>query len=159
MPGQAAILGHALLQDNLRNHPGFLRAAGASAGELQTALGIPSFRKEFLATAVLISSSNTPLAKRIEVWLPESSSRLQLASTATAAETEPIGLNVEGDALDIQTVELLRAVVERRGAVCSESHSFLSAFVGQENPLGIRRVLAIPTFQSSELKSVSLLLI
>lgn len=69
LPGQVWDQKIGVIHDDLSNHPGFLRAAGASADLLQTAIGIPVATKDnFFAAALLISSSATPLARAYEVW-------------------------------------------------------------------------------------------
>lgn len=61
----------AVVHNDLPNHPGFLRAAGASVEELATAIGIPVFDDDFVASVLLISSAKTPLARGVEIWLPD----------------------------------------------------------------------------------------
>lgn len=58
----------AVIHDDLGNHPGFLRAAGASADLLVTAIGIPVASTAFHGVAVLIGSNASPLARGFEVW-------------------------------------------------------------------------------------------
>mgnify|MGYP001420596331 CR=1 FL=1 len=61
----------AVVHNDLPNHPGFLRAAGAAAEALTTAVGIPIFDDDFVAAVVLISSARSPLARGIEIWAPD----------------------------------------------------------------------------------------
>lgn len=68
LPGQVWEKRQAVIHDDLSNHPGFLRAAGASADLLQTAVGIPIFGTDFIASVLLISSDRTPIARGFEVW-------------------------------------------------------------------------------------------
>jgi hypothetical protein len=68
LPGVIWELGRALAQDDLANHIGFLRAAGASADLLHSAIGFPIFAEQFLSSAVLIQSNQSPMARAIEVW-------------------------------------------------------------------------------------------
>ncbi|WP_372895987.1 hypothetical protein [Stieleria sp.] len=68
LPGQVWRNLSFVIHDNLPSHPGFLRAAGASAESLQVAIGLPVFGEDFLATAVLISSDSAPIARGYEVW-------------------------------------------------------------------------------------------
>ncbi len=71
LPGQVWQQRSAVIHDDLSNHPGFLRAAGASADLLKTAVGIPVASSVFRGAAVLISSVVSPLARGIEVWCAE----------------------------------------------------------------------------------------
>ncbi len=69
LPGQAWSAAKSVIHDDLPNHPGFLRAAGASAGLLNTALAIPVICEGRLMSVVaLISSAATPIAKGYEIW-------------------------------------------------------------------------------------------
>jgi len=68
LPGTVWDRHRAVVHNDLPNHPGFLRAAGASAEALTTAVGIPIFDDEFVASVVLISSAKSPLARGVEIW-------------------------------------------------------------------------------------------
>ncbi|QDV46356.1 hypothetical protein Enr13x_62650 [Stieleria neptunia] len=68
LPGQVWRNLSFTIHDNLPSHPGFLRAAGASAESLQVAVGMPVCGDDFLAAAVLISSDSAPIARGYEVW-------------------------------------------------------------------------------------------
>ena len=69
LPGQAWESGCSVIHDDLPNHPGFLRAAGASAEALASAVGIPVCGDEFIATVVLINSSDMPIARFMQSWV------------------------------------------------------------------------------------------
>lgn len=71
LPGQVWQQSSSVIHDDLSNHPGFLRAAGASADLLRSAIGIPVGADRFHSTAVLISSAISPIAVAIEVWQAE----------------------------------------------------------------------------------------
>ena len=69
LPGQVWASKQAVIHDDLPSHVGFLRAAGASAGLLQTAIGVPIMSDDELkSVALVISSKATPIAKGYEVW-------------------------------------------------------------------------------------------
>lgn len=68
LPGQVWQNKCFVIHDQLSSHPGFLRAAGASAESLEVAFGMPVGDENFLATALLISSDATPVARGYEVW-------------------------------------------------------------------------------------------
>lgn len=71
LPGQAWERGYSVIHRDLPNHPGFLRAAGASAEALASAVGIPVSGDEFIATVVLINSSDRPIARGMQSWVLE----------------------------------------------------------------------------------------
>ncbi|KAA5539703.1 GAF domain-containing protein [Roseiconus nitratireducens] len=68
LPGQVWEQQTAVIHDDLGNHPGFLRAAGASADLLQTAVGIPVIADQFRSSVLLLSAHRTPIARGFEVW-------------------------------------------------------------------------------------------
>ncbi len=68
LPGQVWQQRSSVIHDDLPNHPGFLRAAGASAELLKTAIGIPIASDNFHSSVLLISSAVSPLAQAMEVW-------------------------------------------------------------------------------------------
>ncbi|MEM1226029.1 MAG: GAF domain-containing protein [Planctomycetota bacterium] len=68
LPGQVWEKAMGVIHQDLSNHPGFLRAAGASADLLQTAMGIPVFGSDFIASVLLITSDRTPLVRGVEIW-------------------------------------------------------------------------------------------
>ena len=68
LPGQVWRECRSIIHDDLANHPGFLRAAGASAELLRTAIGIPVQSETFRGAALLISSPVSPIARGFEVW-------------------------------------------------------------------------------------------
>lgn len=159
LPGQAAVAGKAVVHDNLKQHPGFLRAAGASAGELQTALALPIFAPDFLCTVVLISSVPTPLAKCIEIWKPENGS-LTLEHTA-ASDT-----SLEGDLLEIGATApadgfLAESQARRTAVLCSDLDQLSASRACDSNSVAVVRpsdsALAIPTYKGSDLNSITLL--
>lgn len=87
LPGQAWSARRGVIHDDLPNHAGFLRAAGASAGLLRTAVAIPVIDipdtgdQRMTSVATLISSDATPIAKGYEVWSVDGN-ELTLCSSA-----------------------------------------------------------------------------
>ncbi len=69
LPGQVWDLNHSVIHDDLANHPGFLRAAGASADALSSAVGIPVSSEQFIATVVLINSRELPIVRGMQAWI------------------------------------------------------------------------------------------
>ena len=69
LPGQVWDQNLPVVHDDLSNHPGFLRAAGASAEILRTAVGCPiTAGGDWIASVLLISSTVSPMARGFEVW-------------------------------------------------------------------------------------------
>ncbi|MEM6690553.1 MAG: GAF domain-containing protein [Planctomycetota bacterium] len=68
LPGQSWARGRSVIHSDLPNHPGFLRAAGASAGQLMHAIAIPVVSDDLSSIAVLITSREQPLTRGVEVW-------------------------------------------------------------------------------------------
>ncbi|MCA8982457.1 MAG: GAF domain-containing protein [Planctomycetaceae bacterium] len=68
LPGTVWDNHRAAVHNNLPHHPGFLRSAGAMDEALTSAVGIPIFDDDFVASVILISSAKSPLARGIEIW-------------------------------------------------------------------------------------------
>ncbi len=154
LPGQAAQAGHSVVHDNLRNHPGFLRAAGASAGELKTALALPIFAPDFLCSVLLISSIPSPMAKRIEVWrMVDDRPRIEHVATSVPDSLDP---SKDVSATEELAHSLISDVRTRRSAILRTD---LGQPVGPsaDDQLVANSCLAIPTCQGQQLTSVALL--
>ncbi len=155
LPGQVWAFGHAIIHDDLRNHPGFLRAAGASADALTTAIGIPVVRGDFIATVVLISSKTTPLARGFEVWTAgEDTFELQACSYA---ETNDSIALAEGTRVRSGT-GVLGQVQSSGQAILSDRPELINSGRPDHGGGEIGGVLAIPVFESDKLSSVTSLL-
>lgn len=76
LPGQVWQSSSPLSQTNLSNNAGFMRAAGASAAELQSAVGFPVIGDDFIASVLLISSTRSPITRAVEVFSVDGSSNL-----------------------------------------------------------------------------------
>ena len=155
LPGQAWSQELTIVHDHLAKHPGFLRAAGASADALSTAIGIPLFRgTDFLATSVLISSSSTPIAKTVEVW-KHTEPGFELQSRAVAGSDAP---TVLGNDVHVGAdCGLLGACVSAKSAVLTDDLRQLELASGQEalNLDDVVGGLAIPTYVGDELRCVT----
>ncbi len=88
LPGQVWKSGGAIIQDDLPNHPGFLRAAGASAGSLASAVGIPVIGEEFISSVVLINSRELPIASMMRSWVVDDDSRILVVASQACSPTD-----------------------------------------------------------------------
>lgn len=149
LPGQAWQAERALIHDELANHPGFLRAAGASADELRTAVGIPVFAEQFIASVVLISSAATPIARGIEVWKP-AADQFELVDCAYCDLPETQQLEV--GSLPAGRDCVLGAVVEARSAVLIQESE------ATDGPTNAGSV-GIPTYLGTELSCITKLVL
>lgn len=152
LPGQVWGLGRAVVQNDLSNHPGFLRAAGASAGALQTAIGIPVVGEQFFATVVLISSSTSPLAKGYEVWCAEGPG-FELVDAAYPEMPRALQLKI-GHVIGRES-GMPGLAAEHGGAIKTVDQALMHA--AREETTGLESALAIPTYRDHELDSVSVL--
>lgn len=152
LPGQVWRNLSITVHDNLPSHPGFLRAAGASAESLQVAVGIPVFSDNFLATAILISSDATPSAKAFQVWRC-SDDKLTLESCGyqklEQSMCRPVGTEISptdslaGLALESGTVE-----------VCCDTNRLGAPAGGSV----VQRGFAIPFYEGERITNVLTLL-
>lgn len=153
LPGQVWSEKRSVIHDNLPDHSGFLRAAGASAGLLQTALAIPICDAELASVAVLISSKATPIAKGYEVWKAEEN-EFRLCSVAYQGVSEDGRLEMD---TTIPTAFGLPGLArEHQGASTTQNDLILRA--GRKSASEFIGGLAIPFYESEELASVTTLL-
>jgi len=156
LPGQVWSGRLAIVQDDLGNHPGFLRAAGASADLLQSAIGIPVASEQFCCTAVLISSQSTPIARAFEVW-NRCDDHFELTSCAymdvedgfalELGSTCPLDEGILGHAMRIEQAALVEDVPALMLARSSD--------LAMPSPTA---GLAIPHFQGDTVTSICLLM-
>ena len=145
-----------LVQDDLANHPGFLRAAGASADLLQAAVGIPVASDDYRSTAVLISSQTTPIARGIEVWKLNGDS-FELSSHAYLGVEDSFKLS--NGATVPQKTGILGTTLDRGCAVLAEDLPALMLARSSDDAMpGPTAGLAIPFFDGVTLTSITLLL-
>jgi hypothetical protein len=72
IPGMAWATGMPVLMDNIGQANAFIRSAKAQEAGITTGLGIPvanSHEKTYVMT--FLSAKATPIAKRIQIWIPE----------------------------------------------------------------------------------------
>tara|TARA_R110002049_G_scaffold4601_5_gene32342 strand:+ start:480366 stop:481232 length:867 start_codon:yes stop_codon:yes gene_type:complete len=154
LPGQVWETQRSTIHDNLPNHPGFLRSAGASAEDLQVAIGIPVAAEELIGVAVLMSAMSTPMAQGFEVW-QSSSEGFRLDQASYSGLSLDLQLTV-GTKLSANS-GLPGLAAEHGGASTTENETFL--YAGRSgNPEGLAGALAIPFYQQDKLTSVTALL-
>lgn len=159
LPGQIWRDRCAIVHDNLPSHAGFLRAAGASAGQLQVAFGIPVASEKFLASALLISSDAAPLSRSYEVWKKTADNfvlqtyayqRLESSVTMESGSTLPLKDSLPGLALESGVVSVTGdqdLLLAGRGVDAPQSSPRLSSGI------------AIPFYESDQLTYVLTLLL
>jgi len=156
LPGQAWSRGHAIIHDDLANHPGFLRAAGASAEALQTAIGIPVFAKDFVSTVALISSADSPLAQGVEVWTKNKDGEFEIDASAYCPNvSEEMRLSVGTVCQEAEG--LLGPCLQTQSAQLVSDSDRMNC--GRKTPFDSSGAVLIPTFRSGEIASVTSLLL
>ena len=157
LPGMVWQRGEPVLQDDLPNHPGFLRAAGASAGDLVTAVGIPVIDDDFRAAVVLISSKLSPMARGVELWR-STEDGFELSDCAYTDLDSPSRLKI-GHRCDLNT-GMPAMAAEHGGATTTENPAILNAGREAADDLvgSLTQGLAIPTYHGDTLRSVTVLL-
>ncbi|MDA8744587.1 GAF domain-containing protein [Rubripirellula amarantea] len=160
LPGQAWASGQAVIHDDLPNHPGFLRAAGASAGLLETAIALPVLDDDVLMTiVVLISSKATPIARGYEVWNVLAD---KFVMEGAAYQGLDASLQLPRDTELSLNAGLPGLALEHGGATISTNAQALLA--GRQCDEGtdvsetINGGLAIPTYKGETLSSVTTLM-
>ena len=156
LPGQVWDQNLPVVHDDLSHHPGFLRAAGASADILQTAIGLPiQAGGEFYAAMLMISSTTSPLARGFEVWRADDEG-YGLVTSAYHGLGESYCLADQARATEGSLADL---VALRGTAVLTEEPEQLMAGrdVAAASP-GPTAALAIPFYDGDVLRSVATLL-
>ncbi|MCA9138927.1 MAG: hypothetical protein KDB00_19280, partial [Planctomycetales bacterium] len=155
LPGQVWRNLSFVVHDNLPSHPGFLRAAGASAESLQVAVGMPIFGDHFLASALLISSDAAPIARGYEVWRC-ADDHFKLESHAYQRPEKT--LVFEGDAT-VPIQGTLPGLALDRGVACiSEDPEIV--YSGRPFPDGKEcRGVAIPFYEEERVTNILTLLL
>jgi hypothetical protein len=156
LPGTVWDRHRAVVHNDLPNHPGFLRAAGASAEALTTAVGIPIFDDEFVASVVLISSAKSPLARGVEIWAADHDGFV-LIEGAYPGLAERFALTAGARLCGDSGLPGLAAA--RGGAAVTDSPACYAAGRSSESgPMEGHRGLALPCYDGSVLTSVVVLL-
>ena len=154
LPGQVWNGLMAVIHDDLSNHPGFLRAAGAAADALSTGIGIPVCGSNYSSSVLLISSQTTPMARGFEVWKCEPGG---LKLNSCSYTTEELAVEVGSHCA---ASEGLFGLVEQSGrAVLSSNPEVL--LVGRTHRFASNNIgfgIAIPFYESDVLTSVTILL-
>lgn len=157
LPGTAWESVAAVIHDDLKNHPQFLRAAGAAVDSLQTAIGIPIFSTQFVATVVLMGSQSAPLARAVEVWKPVGD-QFELAHQVYDDVPEPFRLALGTRQPAAQG--LWGRIGQAESAVVLED---LEEWEGQRsldrNASTATKVVGIPTYAAGELTCVTVLVL
>ncbi|TWU03722.1 hypothetical protein Pla100_06520 [Neorhodopirellula pilleata] len=158
LPGQVWDRRCAVIHDDLANHTGFLRAAGASADLLRTAIGIPIAGDRFHAAAVLISSVSTPIARGMEVWsvLPDSND-FELTSSAYYQLGDDYALPI-GTVCHCDAAPFVRMRTEKRAMVTDDPNELLAGRDPRLALPGPTSGLVIPFFDGVTLTSLAVLL-
>lgn len=156
LPGQVWSQRRAQIHDDLSNHPGFLRAAGASADLLQSAIGIPVADDALRSVVVLISSKSTPIARSMEVFSVDGD---QFQLTSSAYWDVEDGFQLPAETIVEADPGVLGMTLQRRGA-CVVDDVSAASFGRKVDPASPcpSSGLAIPFFEGATISSVALLL-
>ena len=155
LPGQVWENRDCIILDNLPSHPGFLRAAGASADSLQLAIGMPVEDEEFLASVLLISSDAFPIAKAYEVWHPDGD-QFTLTQAAYQRVSDDMRLEI-GAKVPVAAAGSPPSLVDlalQQGAVVTGEQSE-RLWIGRDGcEAGSGMGIAIPFYQGDQVHSV-----
>lgn len=155
LPGQVWNSLRSIIHEDLANHAGFLRAAGASAGTLETAIGIPVAGENYVASVLLLSSKATPMARGFEVWRADADGGYTLESASYSDSTIELAIGTPMPA----NSGIPALACEHGGATVSENPTILrSGRHFDEDATPIQGCLAIPFYESDAITSVTVLL-
>ncbi|MEM9587779.1 MAG: GAF domain-containing protein [Planctomycetota bacterium] len=155
LPGQVWQSLCGTVHDDLGNHPGFLRAAGASADALSAAIGIPVAGDDYVASVILINAVKTPMAQGFEVWRCQPDG-YQLQSSASGVLTPTNALE---PGFELTSGGGVPGLVEQHGgAMIITDQDAIGAGRPQATD-EVEAVLAIPFYEADTLTSVTVLLL
>ncbi|MCO8125423.1 GAF domain-containing protein [Stieleria sp. TO1_6] len=159
LPGQVWRNLSFTVHDDLPAHPGFLRAAGASAESLQVAVGMPVAGDVFLASALLVSSDAAPVARGYEVWRCADD---ELLLESRAYQRLDPGLQLEPQTVvplsHSQHRSLAALALESGGVVTSEDPAIVFAGRSREDGLNCKAV-AIPFYEAERITNILTLIL
>ena len=159
LPGQVWRNLSFVIHDDLSSHPGFLRAAGASAESLQVAFGIPVCSTRYLASTLLISSDSVPIAKGYEVWRYIETDRKFLLE-AQAYQTPHDALRLAEGTTVAADGSFAGLVIETEGVAVSDDQAVLLAGRPATTDTDEQfRGMAIPFYEMDRLTNVLTLLL
>ncbi|EMI15927.1 hypothetical protein RMSM_07157 [Rhodopirellula maiorica SM1] len=155
LPGQVWNSLRSIIHNDLANHSGFLRAAGASAGTLETAIGIPVAGENYVASVLLISSNVAPMARGFEIWRADADGGYTLESASYPDPQIELAIGTSMPA----NSGIPALADEHNGATVTENPTILrSGRQFDEDATPIQGCLAIPFYESDAITSVTVLL-
>ena len=143
--------------------PGFLRAAGASAEALQTAIGFPVINGNFIASVLLISADQTPLARGYEIW-KQCEQGYQLAKSCYSG-LDSFFIREDGSTMSVRESwaglidEAEMAVVSNDLAVMNATGIGMDQLNGAASGKDPVTGIAIPHFEGGSLESFVVLIL
>lgn len=146
LPGQVWQTGRSVIHDDLANHPGFLRSAGASAESLNMAMGLPIGDETPVAAVVLLASLQSPLADGLEIWSIQDG-RFVLRESRYVDDVELSLRHDAGQFVSLQTG--LPGLALQHGGATTSSNPAILAPAGDYST-GWRSGIAIPIFIDGE---------
>lgn len=153
LPGRAWLSQLPELLPNVSHNDSFIRAAAAITYDLTTGLSWPCFG-ETAAIAVMLGTKVTPLARGVEVWVPDERERVLQLRSAEYRELPPIMALEPGSAtlksgesaIGRAFLEGLPQVIEGAEAFGARKHSAFAC--------GINRGVVVPVISSDNVKAV-----
>ncbi|TXS94136.1 GAF domain-containing protein [Parahaliea maris] len=101
LPGTAWQQATPVIMNNLAESTGFLRARNAAEYGISTGIAVPFFYTDRdVQVVALLSTDDTPVARRFEVWRPDESRRYLLFSEGYCAEGNDLQAEYRGIAFD-----------------------------------------------------------
>lgn len=151
LPGRAWLSQLPELLPNVSQSDSFIRAAAAISYDLTTGLSWPC-HGDSTAIAVMLATKHNPLARAVEVWVPQERGKLQLRA-AEYRDVPPVMALEAGATLKVNDGLVGKAFIEGLPQVIEGAEGFggrtHSAFA-----CGISRGVVIPVISADEVKAV-----
>ncbi len=138
-----------VLMMDLKNTAEFVRVQDNYHAELNKGIGIPICRKQDkLYIMTFLSSDSTPIAKRMQIWMPDKQHKSLVCQSAYGQENN-----------DLARIFEINTINKGNGAVgqawlTGEPVIGESSITGSTDPAAITALLAIPVIEKGILKAV-----
>ena len=136
---------------SLKNTPAFIRAEDAKNAELSKGIGIPVCTQNGrIYIMTFLSSEKTPIAKRLQIWLPDSTHKQLICQSAYGQENN-----------DLASIFEVKGIAKGSAGAVGQAWLTGMPVIGESSirspasdPAAISSLLAMPVIDQGRLKAV-----
>lgn len=139
-----------VFMSDLTNTPAFIRAEDAHKAELIKGIGIPVCTKNGrIYIMTFLSSEKTPVAKRLQIWLPDVEHKKLLCQSAYGQQNNDLA-----SIFETNTIEKGSGVVGQAWLIGEPVIGESSMNAPVSDPAAISSLLAVPVIEEGRLRAV-----